>query len=77
MKHAFAKNIHKGEDAWMQHRDLKWGGGGTTASEGTGNLNLAVKHSRGLLAAKVSAALSSPRAPPKACLQHRPQLAVL
>ena len=37
MKHAFAKNIHKGEDAWMQHRDLKWGGGGTTTSEGTGS----------------------------------------
>ena len=60
MKHAFAKNIHKGEDAWMQHRSLKWGGGGTTTSEGTGDLNLAVRHSRELPRATASAALSCP-----------------
>lgn len=78
MKHAFAKNIHKGEDAWMQHRDLKWGGSGTLTSEGTGNLNHAASSiQEKLLTATASAALGCPQALPATCSQHQPQLTVV
>ena len=76
MKHAFAKNIHKGEDAWMQHRDLKWGGGGTTTSEGRAIETLQSSFQERCQAPQPQLRLAVPHAPPGACLQHRPQLGV-